>query len=57
MTKTVAAQGNYTGEGDVELLSCRRYAGDKPGYFCRVCEAEDEFVDDAIDTNGAGDER
>jgi hypothetical protein len=56
VTQSVAAHGYDAGEWDVEFLAGGRYARDQPGYFGRVGEAEDEFVDYAVDADGARDE-
>jgi hypothetical protein len=55
VTQAVAAHSYDTGEWNVEFLARRWDSGDKPWDLGSVCKAEDELVDYAIDTDGAGD--
>lgn len=56
VAQSVAAHGDDGREGDLEALVRRRYAGEEPGDFAAVGEAEDEFVDDVGGADGAGEE-
>ena len=55
MTQTVSTHTYDTGKRDLELLASRRNTGQQPGDVFCVSEAEDEFVDYAVDADGAGD--
>jgi hypothetical protein len=57
MTQPVAAHRNNARERDFQSLACGRNARDEPRYFAGMREAEYEFVDDAIDADGATDQR
>lgn len=56
VTQAVAAQCDDGREGDSEALSRRWDTGKKPGNVACMCEGEDEFVDYAVDADGAGNE-
>jgi hypothetical protein len=56
MTQAIPAHANDARERDLEEFVRRRNTRDEPRYFSSVCETEDEFVDDAVDADGAGDE-
>lgn len=56
MTQPIAPHSHDARKRDLELPSRGRDAGNQPGDFVSVREGEDEFVDDAVDGDGAGDE-
>ena len=56
MAQTVSTHGDDAGEREGEDLACWRDAREEPGDVFGVGEAEDEFVDYAVDADGAGDE-
>jgi hypothetical protein len=57
MTQPIPAHANDARERDLEGFVRRRNTRDEPRYFSSMRETKDEFVDDAVDADGAGDER
>jgi len=55
MTQTVSPHSNNGGERQREFAARGRDAGKQPGNLGRVREAENEFVDNTVDADGAGD--
>ena len=56
MVQAVAADIDDGGEGDLDFKVGRGDTGDQPIEFSVVREAEDEFVNDAVDGYGPADE-
>lgn len=56
VAQTIAAQSDDRGEGDGEAFAGRGDTREEPGDGAGVGESEDEFVDYAVDSYGAGDE-
>lgn len=56
MTKPIATHSHDASKWNLEFPASRWNAGQQPGHFAGVREAEDEFVDDTVDADGAGDE-